>query len=1003
MRRWVLGLGLWYVAMAGTLETVGSAEVEKGLAPRHAGSAAERADGDGLPWRAAAGSVVITPEGPMWMGGYASRDKPSEGTAQDLYAKVLLVEDRGGRRLAIVTCDLLAVTPLLRGRVVELVGQHGGLDSEHLLMNASHTHCGPELRPPQAARRGRGKADAERARRYTLATAEKIAAMIERAIARLQPARLIYSHARAGFAMNRRLPTDRGVINSPNPDGPVDHDVPVLQVRDSKGKLIAVLFGYACHNTTIGFFKFCGDYAGYAQQYVEQAHLGATALFLAGCGGDQNPYPRGTLEHAQQHGRALANAVETALLTRRARDVCGPLRVAMGDVMLKFAPPPSREELQRRLASANRYERSHAQRLLAQLDRDGAIRTEYAFPLQVARFGDDLMLIALCGEAVVDYALRFKRELRPGVSSTIDGSPVVWVAGYSNHVFGYLPSLRVLREGGYEGARAMLYTDYPGPFEASVEDRVVAKVRELVERVSQPPAPSGRRTGIHITVRVELGRDLGQNFGTLFEGRDDMGRLRLGAGFLGVYNTRYRGDRYKVHFFVRSLGDHQLVRERLPRATADSGIYLYGLGGDVYAESYGRDALPRRWSPAEGRWVEVPPAERSDPGATIVRGKRLCLRDSRIVYNDRVILDRPARGSYTGLYYGQGFLFFYHRFRPDTASGKDQSRSRSSTARDDGAASGEPSSFNRIYAVPWDAYEATTVDLSRAEVLEPEFVREFPYGYGQLGSEVLNCSNVGGLYAFDVKKRRWRVVVRPLDKVSYQIYSMINYYDRLLMGHYPTGVLLQYDGQQVATLTGWPPVPEGVSPRAREAQTTTIYGGQLFVGVWPWAELWRLDPDDSRWLFVGRMFSHPAVTDKTVHPYESLPKEIGIEGGSFGQRVTSLVPYEDALLVGTSSKRAGEWNEQAARLFSPDERDQYGAIYRLTQPANLAATIRWTEGPTTLRFVAKCGRMAVYQDGEELVGKQLDANLLEEFPETRLTFGRGLFGPFTGKVIPPAD
>jgi len=143
--------------------------------------------------------------------------------------------------------------------------------------------------------------------------------VIGQALKALEPARLSYSHARAGFAMNRRLPTNKGYENNPYPDGPVNHDVPVLRVEDPKDKLWALLFGYACHNTTLQFEYLCGDYAGYAQEYLEADHPGVTALFMAGCGGDQNPFPRGTLDRAKQHGRALANAVEALSSPSRVR------------------------------------------------------------------------------------------------------------------------------------------------------------------------------------------------------------------------------------------------------------------------------------------------------------------------------------------------------------------------------------------------------------------------------------------------------------------------------------------------------------------------------------------------------------------------------------------------------------------------------------------------------------------------------------------------------------
>ncbi len=427
-------------------------------------------------WRAAAGSVAITPDEPVWMGGYAARDRPSAGKVHDLFAKVLVIEDTDGNRFVIVTTDLLGITPELRNGVEAIVSEHG-VSAQSLLLNASHTHCGPELRDERLVRFGIDPEYASLARQYVRETAEKIGALVAETLQRLKPARLLYSHARAGFAMNRRLPTDNGFINSPNPDGPVDHDVPVLRVEDEEGKLQAILFGYACHATTLSFQQLSGDYPGFAQQFVEESHPGAVAMFLNGCSGDQNPYPRRTLELAQQHGRALANGVETALETRRAREIRGPLSVALDHVTLRFDEPPSRSELEAEAKSSNKYARFHAEALLEQLTELGEIpRESSVFPIQVAQLGPDLTMVAICGEVVVDYSLRLKEELAAD-------DTIVWVAGYSNHVFGYLPSRRIVKEGGYEGGGAMRYTTFPGPFDESVEDRVVGQVKELVTRV----------------------------------------------------------------------------------------------------------------------------------------------------------------------------------------------------------------------------------------------------------------------------------------------------------------------------------------------------------------------------------------------------------------------------------------------------------------------------------------------------------------------------------------
>lgn len=430
-------------------------------------------------WQAAAASVVITPEKPMWMSGYAARNKPSEGKVHDLYAKILIIQDVKGQKVVIITTDLIGITPALRDPIAARLESEFKIPAAALLMNASHTHCGPELREGKATRRGLGSDRGAEAREYTQGLVKKLIATIGKTLPKLEPVTLKYSYGRAGFAMNRRLPTTKGVSNSPHPQGPVDQRVPVLSVRRIDGSIVAALFGYACHNTTLSFYQFCGDYAGFAQEYLEADHPGMVALFMMGCGGDQNPYPRRSLDLAKQHGRALANAVEVALSVRQPRMIHGPLGVAMDDVELEFATPPTREELLKQKERGNKYEKSHAERLLAQLEERGGIQTRYAFPLQVIQFGTDLTLVAICGETVVDYSLRLQKDLKTGFGAAEDVEPIIWVAGYSNNVFGYLPSLRVLKEGGYEGGGAMTYTSYPGPFTDSVERHVVSKIEEL--------------------------------------------------------------------------------------------------------------------------------------------------------------------------------------------------------------------------------------------------------------------------------------------------------------------------------------------------------------------------------------------------------------------------------------------------------------------------------------------------------------------------------------------
>jgi hypothetical protein len=428
-------------------------------------------------WQAGAASIAITPEKPIWMAGYGNRDRPAQGTSQELYAKALALRDDTGGRAVLVTTDMLGFPQDVARRVTARAEQLYGLSRDRILLNSSHTHAGPVVGRTLAA--AYPKMTAEQwadVDEYTQVLEDKVVRVMGQALANLKPAEVSFGRTRAGIAVNRRLKTPDGFKGGNNNwEGPVDHDIPILRIRDADGTLRAIVFGYACHNTAIRGtdYEFHGGWAGTAQHVLEEEHPGAVALFVMGCGADANPYPRGGVEVANHHGKALAGMVSRAA-TREFRPLKGPLKPAYEEVPIAFAQPPPRQEFERRLHEANEYRKFHARQMLKIFDEKGSLPRRYSYPAQVWQFGDDLTLIALAGEVVVDYALRLKKEL---------GAEKLWVAGYSNDVFAYIPSLRVLNEGGYEAESAMIYYGQPGRFAPSVEETIIRKVHELVDRV----------------------------------------------------------------------------------------------------------------------------------------------------------------------------------------------------------------------------------------------------------------------------------------------------------------------------------------------------------------------------------------------------------------------------------------------------------------------------------------------------------------------------------------
>lgn len=424
-------------------------------------------------WRVGLASAKVTPEKPIRMAGYASRNKPSEGVLADLYAKAMAIEDARGQRAVLITADLIGYRAAVADAICERIIKKTGLKRPQILLNPSHTHTGPILGRKDAIGYSLPEEDQERVAEYTEKLAGQIAELAAAALDDMKPARMSWGVGLAGFVMNRREFADRGIRLGFNPRGYVDRSVPVLRVDWPCGRLRALVFGCACHNTTLTgqHYKLSGDYAGFAQQHVQQQHPGVQAMFMIGCGGAANPYPRGEIQHAHNHGQGLGAEV-CRVAARELKPIGGPLRVVLEYADLPLQPVPSPERLEE-MTKGPSYIAFNARRMIEALDRHEPLPATYRAPLAVWQFGDDLTLVGLPGEVVADYVPLLETAL---------GHRKLWISGYCNDCFGYLPTAKVLAEGGYE-TRCLI--SEPGFFSPKVEEVVVAQVRQLAEKAGR--------------------------------------------------------------------------------------------------------------------------------------------------------------------------------------------------------------------------------------------------------------------------------------------------------------------------------------------------------------------------------------------------------------------------------------------------------------------------------------------------------------------------------------
>lgn len=405
----------------------------------------------------------ITPAYPIRLNGFGFRRTESEGITQKIWAKALAFEDPTTGPAILIAIDGLGVPDYIHSELSQRLSRSLGLKPERLCLTATHTHTAPLLKDftPTIFSLAIPGEHLEHVDRYT---SELINAMERAALSAWKDRReatLAHSVGSVSFAVNRRT---RG--------GPVDHDLPVLTIRDKSGALLAIYTSYACHCVTLSNNKISGDWAGYAQSAIEAAFPGAIAVTSAGCGADSNPRSGvvgDRADIAESQGREIAGEI-VRLLKTPMRPVVGPLAAAATQVILPYGPVPTRPQLE---ANAKRQDAVgyHARFNLAKLDRGESLPQSLPYPVQTWTFGDSLAMVNLPGEVVVDYSLRLKREY--------DRSRL-WVNGYANNAPCYIPSERVLQEGGYEGGDAMVYYDRPTKFAPGLEQRITDAVRGLI-------------------------------------------------------------------------------------------------------------------------------------------------------------------------------------------------------------------------------------------------------------------------------------------------------------------------------------------------------------------------------------------------------------------------------------------------------------------------------------------------------------------------------------------
>ncbi len=427
-------------------------------------------------WQAGTSRRVISPQNDVWLAGYGTK-RVNETKIHDIWVKVLALKDPTRKRVVMVTTDHMGMSRSVYERIYFKVNQRFGIARADFMITFSHNHSGPCLSDDLVDYYPSDDAQKKAVNEYTEWMEIQVVEAVGDALSGLKPANLFMGEGKCTFAVNRRENPQSEVpkmIEKGIPfKGAVDHYVPVLTIKSKRGRLIGVLFGYACHPTTVGGNSLMGDYPGFAQINIELKHKGVDAMFFNACGADQNPLPRGSVELCEKYGRMLSDAVEE-VLSGPMKPVSPGLSTAFKFIDLPYDEMVTREKLIPIAEGRPSVQERWAKRMLKLIDQGIVFETSYEYPVQVWRLGSELLLISQGGESVVDYSLRYKKDFGPGT----------WVCGYANDMAAYIPSRRVWEEGGYEGGPHL--DEYGRPawrWAGDIEDRVAGSVHEVVNEV----------------------------------------------------------------------------------------------------------------------------------------------------------------------------------------------------------------------------------------------------------------------------------------------------------------------------------------------------------------------------------------------------------------------------------------------------------------------------------------------------------------------------------------
>lgn len=420
------------------------------------------------------------------MGGRGARFSPGETVLDPLYGQVTLLEDARGRKLALVSLDLVGVGPELDIELRRAISKVTGVMPESVLINCSHTHSGPMTHWSRMA-------SLELKSQAMLAYEQELTFRMQKvageALRQLSPAEIRWHEGVCDVGINRRRLVDGEVRMCPNPQGAYNHELTVLQINSNQGR--ALLFSHGCHPVIVYGHNWTGisaEWPGRARRFLRQALGESThAQFFQGLAGDVRPrvfadleagvFRKSRPEDVDVAGQTAAQAVMTTLEQDKGQPLDLNLASVSGYAMLNCTPGDPLEAWQAQVEDPDELTRNNARFWVRRLEGGAAPNVHLPWSIGLVRLDNEHQIAWIAGEPLSQW-LDLLRQALPGKR--------LLPLGYTGGSQGYLPRDHHLPEGGYEITRSRkMSNDGPGLFNPGLDQAMSRAFQSLQQQIDR--------------------------------------------------------------------------------------------------------------------------------------------------------------------------------------------------------------------------------------------------------------------------------------------------------------------------------------------------------------------------------------------------------------------------------------------------------------------------------------------------------------------------------------